>query len=108
MFSGKKNRESVMTVNIAINGFGRIGRLVYRLASDSRDLNVVAINDLVPCDCLAYLLKYDSTHGRFDKEIKIEGNCLIVNGKRTEVLNEKDPEQLPWKDLGVDYVVEYT
>ncbi|MFQ5729104.1 MAG: type I glyceraldehyde-3-phosphate dehydrogenase [Waddliaceae bacterium] len=97
-----------MTVNIAINGFGRIGRLVYRLASDRSDLNIVAINDLVPCECLAYLLKYDSTHGRFDKEIKIEGNSLVVNGKKTMILNEKDPEQLPWKDLGIDYVVEST
>ena len=97
-----------MTVNIAINGFGRIGRLVYRLASDRSDLNVVAINDLVPCECLAYLLKYDSTHGRFDKEVEVEGNSLVVNGKKTMILNEKDPEQLPWKDFGIDYVVEST
>ncbi|NGX41750.1 MAG: Glyceraldehyde-3-phosphate dehydrogenase 1 [Chlamydiae bacterium] len=97
-----------MTVNIAINGFGRIGRLVFRLAAGRSDLNIVAINDLVPCDNLAYLVKYDSTHGRFNQDVKVEGNSLVVNGKKTLVFSEKDPAQLPWKDLGVDYVVEST
>lgn len=97
-----------MTLNIAINGFGRIGRLVYRIASQRDDINVVAINDLVSCENLAYLLKYDSTHGRFCYPVEIEGNSFIVNGMKTLVLNEMNPEDLPWKDLGVDYVVEST
>lgn len=97
-----------MAINIAINGFGRIGRLVYRIAANRDDINVVAINDLVPCENLAYLLKYDSTHGRFNKEIKIEGNSMIVGGMKTLVLGERDPEELPWKELNVDYVVEST
>jgi glyceraldehyde 3-phosphate dehydrogenase len=97
-----------MAVNIAINGFGRIGRLVCRLASQNKELNIVAINDLVPADNLAYLLKYDSTHGRFDGEVKAEENAIIINGKRTLVFSEKYPENLPWKDLRIDYVVEST
>lgn len=97
-----------MAINIAINGFGRIGRLVYRVASARKDFNIVAINDIVPADNLAYLLKYDSTHGRFDGDIKAEENAIIVNGKKTLVLSEKDPEKLPWRDLHVDYVVEST
>ncbi|ADI38828.1 type I glyceraldehyde-3-phosphate dehydrogenase [Waddlia chondrophila] len=97
-----------MSINVAINGFGRIGKLVYRIATSRDDINIVAINDLVPCENLAYLLKYDSTHGRFDKELKIEGNSFLVEGMKTIILNEKDPEQLPWKELDVDYVVEST
>jgi glyceraldehyde 3-phosphate dehydrogenase len=97
-----------MTINIAINGFGRIGRLVFRLASDRDDMRIVAINDLVPADNLAYLLKYDSTHGRFDKEVKVEDQTLLVDGKKTLVFSEKDPQNLPWKDLDIDYVVEST
>lgn len=97
-----------MAINIAINGFGRIGRLVYRIAANRDDINVVAINDLVTCENLAYLLKYDSTHGRFNKEIKIEGNSIVVEGMKTLVLEERDPEELPWKELNVDYVVEST
>lgn len=95
-------------ITIAINGFGRIGRLVYRIAVNRKDFNIVAINDLVPADNLAYLLKYDSTHGRFDGEVKVDGEAIIVNGHKTLVLSEKDPEKLPWKDLKVDYVVEST
>src|SRR5947209_1849722 len=97
-----------MAIRIAINGFGRIGRLVYRLACVHPELEIVAINDLVPADNLAYLLKYDSTHGRFDADIKAEQNALVVNGKKTAVFSEKDPEKLPWKDLKIDYVVEST
>lgn len=97
-----------MTVNIAINGFGRIGRLVCRLALVHPELNVVAVNDIVPADNLAYLLKYDSTHGRFDKDIKVEENAIIVDGKKILVFAEKDPANLPWKDLQIDYVVEST
>lgn len=97
-----------MTINVAINGFGRIGRLVFRIASARKDINIVAVNDLVPADNLAYLLKYDSTHGAYKADIKAEENALIVNGKKTLVFSEKDPTNLPWKKLKVDYVVEST
>jgi glyceraldehyde 3-phosphate dehydrogenase len=97
-----------MVVNIAINGFGRIGRLVCRIAALHKELNIVAINDLVSADNLAYLLKYDSTHGRYDAEVEAEENAIIVNGKRILVFSEKDPLHLPWKDLQIDYVVEST
>lgn len=97
-----------MAVNIAINGFGRIGRLVCRLLLDHPELHLVAINDIVPADNLAYLLKYDSTHGRLDKDIRVEENAIIVDGKKFLVFSEKDPANLPWKDLKIDYVVEST
>ncbi|MCB1149107.1 MAG: type I glyceraldehyde-3-phosphate dehydrogenase [Chlamydiia bacterium] len=97
-----------MSIRVAINGFGRIGRLVFRQAVKNPDLQIVAINDLVPVENLAYLLKYDSVHGRFDKEVTTEGNTLVVNGNKTEVFSEKDPKDLPWKKLNVDYVVEST
>lgn len=96
------------TANIAINGFGRIGRLVCRLITQREGINLVAINDLVPADNLAYLLKYDSTHGRFKGQIDVEDNAIIVNGKKILVFSERDPQNLPWKDLNVDYVVEST
>lgn len=95
-------------INIAINGFGRIGRLVFRLLSKMSNVHVVAINDLVPADNLAYLLKYDSTHGLYDADIVVTENTIIVDGKRTQVFSEKDPETLPWKNLKVDYVLEST
>jgi glyceraldehyde 3-phosphate dehydrogenase len=97
-----------MAVNVAINGFGRIGRLVCRLIGERKDLNLVAINDLVPADNLAYLLKYDSTHGRFEGEVYAEENAIVVNGHKILVFSEKDPQNLPWKDLKIDYVVEST
>jgi glyceraldehyde 3-phosphate dehydrogenase len=97
-----------MPLNIAINGYGRIGRLVHRIASTRNDMHVVAINDIVPCDNLAYLLKYDSTHGPFKGEVSTHGNTMIVNGKKIIVLSEKDPAKLPWRDLHIDYVVEST
>lgn len=98
-----------MAINVAINGFGRIGRLVLRLAQERKnDFNIVAINDLVPADNLAYLFKYDTTHGQFKGEVKAEEHALIVNGKKIQVLSEKDPLKLPWKELGVDYVIEAT
>lgn len=97
-----------MPTLLAINGFGRIGRLVYRVAALRNDLHVVAINDIVPADNLAYLLKYDSTHGAFPGEIAVEGNTLIVNGKKTLVFSERDPANLPWRDLKVDIVIEST
>lgn len=97
-----------MSLKIAINGFGRIGRLVFRLISERNDMQVVAINDIVPPDNLAYLLKHDTVHGKFKGDIKLEGDLLIVNGQKTKVLAERDPEKLPWKDLNVDYVLEST
>ncbi len=97
-----------MTKNIAINGFGRIGRLVYRALAARSDFNVVAINDLVPSDNLGYLLKYDSTHGRFKGQVEVQEDAIIVNGKKTRVFSERSPEKLPWRDLHVDYVIEST
>lgn len=97
-----------MTVKVVINGFGRIGRLVMRQLLSSPEFQIVAINDLVPADNLAYLLKYDSTHGRFHGDVTSERNFLLVKGHRISVFNEKDPEKLPWNSLGVDYVVEST
>lgn len=97
-----------MSINIAINGFGRIGRLVCRMAASRSDLNVVAINDLVPADNLAYLLKFDSTHGRFSGEVFADDRAIVVNGKKISVFSEKDPVNLPWKQLNVDFVVEAT
>lgn len=97
-----------MPVNIAINGFGRIGRLVFRVAASRPDLHIVAINDIVPCDNLAYLLKFDSTHGRFNGEITTEGETMVVNGKKTAVYSEREPDKLPWHDLNIDFVIEST
>lgn len=97
-----------MTVSVAINGFGRIGRLIYRILSERSDFRIVAINDLVPADNLAYLLKFDSTHGRFNAEVQVEDETIIVNGQQTRVFSEKDPEKLPWRDLKVDLVFEAT
>lgn len=97
-----------MPINVAINGFGRIGRLVFRLAALRDDIRIVAVNDIVPPDSLAYLVKYDSTHGRFKGEIRVEGNTIIANGKKTQVFGERDPAKLPWAALDVDIVVEST
>ncbi|MCX7999367.1 MAG: glyceraldehyde-3-phosphate dehydrogenase, partial [Leptospiraceae bacterium] len=95
-------------IKIAINGFGRIGRLVLRNGLSDSNLEFVAINDLVPPDNLAYLFKYDSTHGKFQGTVDYDDNHLIVNGKKIRCFSEKEPEKLPWKDLGVDFVVEST
>ena len=98
-----------MTIRIAINGFGRIGRLVFRIIAESHaDIDVVAINDIVPAENLAYLLKYDPVDGRPKFSVHAEGENLIVDGKKTAVLSVKDPAQLPWKELKVDYVIEST
>jgi glyceraldehyde 3-phosphate dehydrogenase len=97
-----------MTIKIAINGFGRIGRLVFRLIGERKDMQVVAINDVVPPDNLAYLLKYDTVHGQFKQDFKLEGETLVVNGRKTRILSERDPAKLPWKELEVDYVLEST
>lgn len=97
-----------MPIKVAINGFGRIGRLFLRQAIKHSEVEVVAVNDVVPADCLAYLLKYDTTHGTFPGDVSHDENNLIVNGKKIAVISEKDPEKLPWKKLNVDYVVEST
>jgi glyceraldehyde 3-phosphate dehydrogenase len=98
-----------MTVKLGINGFGRIGRLVFRrLISDGKDFEVMAINDITDAKTLAYLLKYDSVHGIFQGDVKADGDAIVVNGKRYKVLAEKDPSKLPWKDLGVTIVIEGT
>lgn len=98
-----------MTVRVAINGFGRIGRLVYRVILEQfPDIDVVAVNDLVPSDNLAYLLKYDSVHRKSLLSIESRNDGFIVNGKVTKVFSEKDISKLPWKDLSIDYVIEST
>jgi glyceraldehyde 3-phosphate dehydrogenase len=98
-----------MAVKVAINGFGRIGRLVLRAALKQKaDLDFVAVNDLTDVKTLAHLFKYDSVHGRFDGEIQVDGNDLIINGDRVRITSEKDPAKLPWKDLGADVVLEST
>lgn len=93
---------------IAINGFGRIGRLVFRAALPYENLEIVAVNDLFDTVTNAHLLKYDSNHGTLAADVKAEGNSIVVNGKAVKVFAEKDPGMLPWKDLGVDIVVEST
>lgn len=97
-----------MPVHVAINGFGRIGRLFCRLAAKRDDIKIVAVNDVVPSDNLAYLLKYDSTHGNFPGEVRSDANSLYVNGHKIAVLSERDPEKLPWRELQAHYVVEST
>jgi len=97
-----------MTVRIAINGFGRIGRMVVRTANKNPNVEIVAINDLVPSENLAYLLKYDSTHGRFDGLVQSGQNKIVVDGKTIECLSERNPRNLPWENMKVDYVIEST
>jgi glyceraldehyde 3-phosphate dehydrogenase len=99
-----------MAVKVGINGFGRIGRLVARaiLEKNSKNLELVAVNDLTDAKSNALLLKYDSVHGRFCGEVKAEGDVISVNGKVIKVLSKRDPSELPWKDLGVDIVIEST
>ncbi len=97
-----------MIKKIAINGFGRIGRLVLRIALNNPHLQVVAVNDLVPPDNLAYLFKHDTVYGKFPKSVSSEKEALIIDGKKIAVTAEKDPVQLPWKKYQVDYVVEST
>lgn len=97
-----------MTVKLAINGFGRIGRKVFREALEKSEIEVVAINDLTDAAMLAHLLKYDSVHGILDAEVSSEGDYLVVNGKSIRVIAEKDPANLPWKELEIDIVIECT
>lgn len=97
-----------MTFKLAINGFGRIGRLVFRTALQREDIEIVAVNDLTDAAMLAHLLKYDSIHGKVDAEVSSEGENLVVNGKKVRVYAETDPAKLPWGELDVDIVVEST
>lgn len=95
-------------VKIAINGFGRIGRIFFRQAFANPEIEIVAINDLGTPDNLAYLLKYDTVYGRYEKNIEVRAGAIVVDGKEIKILNEKEPAKLPWKDLGVDIVIEST
>ena len=97
-----------MPVKLAINGFGRIGRLVFREAMKHEEIEVVAVNDLTDAHQLAHLLKYDSVHGIYDAEVKAEKDAFIVNGQRVQVLSERNPLNLPWGELQVDVVLECT
>lgn len=97
-----------MAVKIGINGFGRIGRLVFRGVLEDPNLEVVAINDLTDAETLAHLLKYDTNHGTLKANVSSEGDCIVVNGKKIKVLAERDPKNIPWGELGVEYVVEST
>lgn len=95
-------------MRVAINGFGRIGRLALRCMLSHKNIEVVAVNDIVPSDNLAYLFKYDSTHGAFQGDVSSKEGELLINGKTIHAFSEKDPAKLPWKSLGVDYVIEST
>ncbi len=97
-----------MTIRVGINGFGRIGRMVFRAAQNFDDVEVVGINDLLDPEYLAYLLQHDSVHGRFDGEISIDGNTLVVNGNRIRLTAERDPASLKWDEIEVDVVIEST
>ncbi|MEM3872802.1 MAG: glyceraldehyde 3-phosphate dehydrogenase NAD-binding domain-containing protein, partial [Nitrososphaeria archaeon] len=99
-------------IKVGVNGFGRIGRLFYRAALDDKEFQehfeVVAVNDITDAPTLAHLLKYDSTFGKLNHDVRVEGDSIVVDGKQIKVLNAKDPSQLPWKSLGVEYVIEST
>jgi len=97
-----------MAIKVGINGFGRIGRMVFRAAQDFKDIEIVGINDLLEPDYLAYLLTYDSVHGRFKGQVSVEGNTLVVNGKKIRLTAVKDPAELKWSDIGADVIVEST
>ncbi|NOX36197.1 MAG: type I glyceraldehyde-3-phosphate dehydrogenase [Calditrichaeota bacterium] len=97
-----------MAVKVAINGFGRIGRLVFKAMQNDPEIDVVAINDLTDAVTLAHLLKYDSVHGRYPVPVKAEGDYLIAGDRKIRIYAEKDPAKLPWSDLGVDIVIEST
>jgi len=100
--------EETMAVKIGINGFGRIGRLVFRRAMEVDDIEVVGINDLLDVDYIAYMLKYDSTHGRFNGEVSVKDGHLVVNGKAIRVTAEKNPADLKWNEVEAEYIVEST
>ena len=95
-------------IKVGINGFGRIGRLVFRVLTERENVEVVGINDLVDPEYLAYMLKYDSVHGKFNGEVEVEDNTLIVNGNGIRISAEKDPANLKWDEVGADYIIEAT
>ncbi|MEZ4590727.1 MAG: type I glyceraldehyde-3-phosphate dehydrogenase [Chloroflexota bacterium] len=97
-----------MTIKVGINGFGRIGRLVFRRAQELDDIEIVGINDLIDVNYIAYMLEYDSTHGRFNGTVAVEDGNLVVNGKTIRVTAERDPKNLKWDEVGAEYVVEST
>lgn len=100
-----------MTIRVAINGYGRIGRNVLRAhyeGGKKHDIEIVAINDLGKAETNAHLTRYDTAHGKFNGDVKVDGDYLVVNGDRIKVLAERDPAKLPWKDLNVDVVLECT
>ena len=97
-----------MTTSIAINGFGRIGRMVFRQMITEEDVTIVAINAMYSSETLAHLIKYDTNHGTFDGEVIAEENAIVVNGKRVQIVSDRDPLNLPWEKLGVDIVIEAT
>lgn len=98
-----------MTIKVGINGFGRIGRMVFRaVAKDFQDMEIVGINDLLDADYLAYMLKYDSVHGRFDGDVAVDGGNLVVNGKTIRLTAERDPANLKWDEVGAEIVIDCT
>jgi glyceraldehyde 3-phosphate dehydrogenase len=98
-----------MTIKVGINGFGRIGRMVFRaVTQEFKDIEIVGINDLLEADYLAYMLKYDSVHGRFDGDVAVDNNSLIVNGKKIRLTAERDPAALKWSEVGAEIVIDCT
>ncbi len=98
-----------MAIKVGINGFGRIGRMAFRaIAKDFPEIEVVGINDLLDPEYLAYMLKYDSVHGNFKGDIKVDGSNMVVNGKKIRLTAERDPANLKWGDIGADIVIECT
>ena len=95
-------------IKIGINGFGRIGRLVFRAAIKDKNIEVVGINDLIETEYMSYMLRHDSTHGKFDGKVTVQGNNLVVNGNKIRVTNEKDPSNLKWSEINAEYIVEST
>ena len=95
-------------INIAINGFGRIGRLVFRVAINNPNINIIGINDLIDANYMSYMLRYDTTHGRFNGEVSVDGKDLVVNGNKIRITSERDPANLNWGDINAEYVVEST
>ena len=97
-----------MAVRVAINGFGRIGRNVYRASQGNKDIEIVAINDLTDAKTLAHLFKYDSVHGIYPGEVEAAGDAIVIDGKKIPVISEKDPAKLPWASLGAKLAIEST
>lgn len=97
-----------MSIKVGINGFGRIGRMVFRASLDHPEIEIVGINDLCPAEYLAYMLKYDTMHGRFAAEVKSNDYGIVVNGREIPVFAERNPANLPWGKIGAEYIVEST